>query len=181
MVHVDGSPAPEEWLLIASEAEALAVAVAALVGVVDIWVGVADLQHPLGQRDLASVADIAARCMEAHYRLDLEPCACNLLEQSRICRKVELPRPRPLYNAPPDVDHDALNARLLERMQRDLEAALLLEHGHLLAVALEHPHRVERQHDVYWAALRDSEAAAAAARLRLRLKRTGLAAARRLC
>jgi hypothetical protein len=189
-----------------------------LVRVEDVWVALADVHHPLWQRDLARVAHVAAGGVERHDGLHLQPrrgtpavvrvqgrvrvhvyvyvyvcvclcvcvcvcvCVCMcvcvcvcvsvrvgsvaiaatrrlpckhtdtdtatahhththtrvtathaLVEQAAVGGEVVHARPRALADAPPHVDHDALHARLPQRVQRNLERALALEDGHLRA------------------------------------------------
>mmetsp|Transcript_39027 Transcript_39027/g.98099 ORF Transcript_39027/g.98099 Transcript_39027/m.98099 type:complete len:462 (+) Transcript_39027:161-1546(+) len=141
VVHLDGRAALENLALVAAEREALHVAVAVEVGVPDVGVGLADLHHPVGQRDLARVAHVAAGRVEAHDRLQLEPLAVHLVEQLLVGGEVVLLR-RSLREAPPHVHHHALHARLAQRLQPLVQRRLALQLGHHLAVLLYHPHRV---------------------------------------
>ena len=82
-VHLHGRAPPKDGHLVAAQGQALPVAVARLVGVEDLLVLISNLQHPARQRDLASVAHVAAGCMEAHDGLNLEACGRHLCDQTR--------------------------------------------------------------------------------------------------
>ena len=145
-VHLNRRPAPEDCSIVATQREALSVAMPALVRVVYVWVLIAHVQDPLRERYLACVAHVSPCCVEAHDCLHLEASPGDLPEQALICREIIRPRPGPLDEAPPYVDHDTLDPRLFERVQRDLQRTLLFQYADPLAIPLYYPDRIQWEH-----------------------------------
>ncbi len=78
--------------------------------------------------------------MEGHHSLNFEAALPHHLYDLLVCRPVIVSRSVLLHNSPPDVHHDALHTRALERHQACVQSP---SPGH----GVVHAHAVQRQHD----------------------------------
>ncbi len=89
---------------------------------------------------LARIANVGSALMEGHHSLNFEAALPHHLYDLLVRRPVIVSRSVLLHNSPPDVHHDALHTRALERHQACVESP---SPGH----GVVHAHAVQRQHD----------------------------------
>jgi hypothetical protein len=124
---LNGSSPMEERLVVHSKREILDVRQPTPVGVEDVGVAFADVPHPLRDRDVDDVADVAAALVARHDGLQLQPGLLHQLEHLPVGAPVVDSRLLPFHQPPPDVDHDPVGARLRQLLQLRPRLVLLLE------------------------------------------------------
>jgi len=117
----------EERLVIHSNREVLDVPHLPPVGVEDVGVGLTNVPHPLRDRDVDDVADIAAALVARHDGLQLQPGLLHQLEHLLVGTPVVDPGRLPFHQPPPDVDHDPVGAGLHQLLQLRPRLVGLLE------------------------------------------------------
>jgi hypothetical protein len=111
LIQLQRRLAPEHRHIITCEAQALAVADACTVRVEDIVITLPDGVHPAREGDVTRIPYVRARRVERHDCLKTQASLCDSREEGVVCREVVDPRRIAFYDAPPDVDHDALQAQ----------------------------------------------------------------------
>uniref|UniRef100_A0A0E0ECR2 Uncharacterized protein n=1 Tax=Oryza meridionalis TaxID=40149 RepID=A0A0E0ECR2_9ORYZ len=111
------SSSMEERLVIHSKGEVLNVPRPATVGVEDVGVIRTNVPHPLRDRDVDDVADVATALVERHDGLQLQPGLLHQPEQLLVGLPVVGPGALPLHQPPPHVHHDAIDAGLRQLLQ----------------------------------------------------------------
>mmetsp|Transcript_33634 Transcript_33634/g.82003 ORF Transcript_33634/g.82003 Transcript_33634/m.82003 type:complete len:205 (+) Transcript_33634:937-1551(+) len=108
--------AGEDGEVVAGEGDVLPAGVHPTIAVEELGDGVFQVGYPVRDRDVNSVADVAAAPVEGHDGLDLEAEFSAPVEQLNVGREVVYPW-RLLAQAPPHVDHDTLCSNLLDTRQ----------------------------------------------------------------